>query len=212
MPYQVLIVDDQIMSRQLFESFVSASDHYAVAAAIETAKIADAYCAGRRIDLVLMDVVMKDGSNGLDAAARIKASYPDVKVIIVTSMPDAVFLRRAREIGVDGFWYKEVQELPMLEVMDRVMAGEKIFPDNPPVAEIGFAKSTDLTERELDVLRLLAEGLTDKEIAGRLFLSLSTVRYHVNNLISKTGQSSRTELAVNAVRSGIAIPDIKEML
>ena len=209
MPYKVLIVDDQIISRQLFESFVAASDKYELAASVETAKYADAYCARGRVDLVIMDVVMNDGSNGLDTAARIKASYPKTKIIVVTSMPDAAFLKRAREIGVDSFWYKEVQEAPMLEVMDRTMAGENIFPDSPPVASIGMAKSTEFTERELDVLRRLAEGLTDKEIADALCLSVTTVRYHVNNLISKTGSSSRTELAVNAVRSGIAIPGIK---
>lgn len=209
MPYKVLIVDDQIISRQLFESFVAASDKYELAASVETAKYADAYCAGGRVNLVIMDVVMNDGSNGLDTAARIKASYPKIKIIVVTSMPDAAFLKRAREIGVDSFWYKEVQEAPMLEVMDRTMAGEHIFPDSPPVASIGMAKSTEFTERELDVLRHLAEGLTDKEIADALHLSVTTVRYHVNNLISKTGASSRTELAVNAVRSGIAIPGIK---
>lgn len=211
MPYQVLIVDDQIISRQLFESFVSKSENYRVAASIETAKLADAYCAGRRIDLALIDVVMKDGSNGLDAASRIRASYPEIKIIIVTSMPDTMFLRRAKEIGVDAFWYKEIQEVPMLELMDRVMAGERIFPDSPPVTQLGFAKSTELTEREIDILRLLAEGLTDKEIAERLYISLSTVRYHVNHLISKTGQSTRTELAVNAIRSGIVIPNAREL-
>lgn len=209
MAYKVLIVDDQIMSRQLFESFVAASDRYELAASVETAKFADAYCAGGKVDLVIMDVVMNDGSNGLDTAARIKASYPKTKIIVVTSMPDGAFLKRAKEIGVDSFWYKEVQEKPMLEVMDRTMAGEHIFPDSPPVTTLGLAKSTEFTERELDVLRLLAEGLTDKEIADRLVLSVTTVRYHINNLIEKTGASSRTELAVNAVRSGIAIPGIK---
>jgi len=209
MPYKVLIVDDQIMPRQLFESFVAASDRYELVASVDTAKIADAYCAGGKVDLVLMDVVMNDGVSGLDAAARIKAAYPKTKIIIVTSMPDSVFLKRAKEIGVDSFWYKEVQEKPMLEVMDRTMAGERIWPDSPPVVNLGLAKSTDFTERELDVLRLLAEGLTDREIAEELHLSVTTIRYHVNNLISKTGQSSRTELAVNAVRSGIAIPGIK---
>lgn len=211
MPYKVLIVDDQIISRQLFESFVAKSENYRVVASIETAKLADAYCAGQRIDLALIDVVMKDGSNGLDAAQRIRSSYPETKLIIVTSMPDAMFLRRAKEIGVNAFWYKEIQEVPMLEVMDRVMAGEKIFPDSPPVTQLGFAKSTELTEREIDILRLLVEGLTDKEIGERLYISLSTVRYHVNNLISKTGQSSRTELAVNAIRSGIVIPNSREI-
>ena len=209
MKTRVLIVDDQIMSRQLFESFIAASGRYELAASVDTARFADAYCAGGRVDLVLMDIVMKDGSNGLESARRIKASYPRIKVIIVTSMPDASFLRRAREIGADSFWYKEVQERPMLEVMDRTMAGEHIFPDSPPVTMLGMARSTDLTERELEVLRLLAEGLTDREIAGQLHLSITTVRYHVGNLISKTGQSSRTELAVNAVRSGIVLPGIR---
>ena len=208
MRYKVLIVDDQTMSRQLFESFVAASDNYELAASVETAKYADAYCAGMQVDLVIMDVVMNDGSNGLDTAARIKASYPNLKIIVVTSMPDAAFLKKAREIGADSFWYKEVQEAPMLEVMDRTMAGEHIFPDSPPVTNLGLAKSTEFTERELDVLRLLAEGLTDKEIAERLHLGVSTVRYHFNNLLTKTGASSRTELAVNALRSGIAIPGI----
>jgi two-component system vancomycin resistance associated response regulator VraR len=209
MACKVLIVDDQIISRQLFESFVAASDRYELAASVETAKYADIYCAGGKVDLVIMDVVMNDGSNGLDAAARIKESYPWTKIIVVTSMPDASFLKRAREIGVDSFWYKEVQEAPMLEIMDRTMAGEHIFPDRPPAVSVGLARSTEFTKRELDVLRILAEGLTDREIAEQLHLSVTTVRFHVKNLISKTGASSRTELAVNAVRSGIAIPGIK---
>ena len=208
MPYKVLIVDDQTVPRQLFENIVNASGRYQVAASLNTARVADVYCAREQIDLILMDVVMHDGMSGLEAAARIKSSYPRVKIVIVTSMPDALFLKRAREIGVDSFWYKEVQEAPMLEVMDRTMAGERVYPDSPPVTALGNAKSTDFTEREMEVLRLLAEGLTDKEIAEKLFLSVTTVRYHVNNLTGKTGLSSRTELAVNAVRSGIAIPGI----
>ena len=206
MPYRVLIVDDQAMPRQLFESFVTSSERYELAASLDTAKIADAYCARGDVDLVLMDIVMNDGSNGLDAAERIKTAYPAVKVIIVTSMPDSTFLERARAIGVDSFWYKEVQALPMLELMDRTMAGEHIFPDSAPKSSVGLAESTDITDREMDVLRLLTEGLTDREIADELFLSLSAVRYHVTNLIQKTGWASRTELAVAAVRSGVTIP------
>ncbi len=210
MSYRVLIVDDQIVPRQLFENIIASSGRYEVAASIDTAKVADAYCARGDIDLVLMDVVMNDGSNGLDAAARIKRSYPKVKVIIVTSLPDALFLKKAREIGVDSFWYKEVQALPMLEVMDKAMAGEKVFPGSPPVSSLGLAKTTDLTERELEILRLLAEGLTDREIGEKMYISVTTVRYHVNNLIGKTGMKSRTELAVNAVQSGITVPGISD--
>ena len=103
MSYKVLIVDDQNMSRQLFESFVEASENYTLAASVDTAKVAYAYCAGGEIDLVIMDIVMNDGSNGLDAAERIKGSFPHIKIIVVTSMPDAMFLEKAKAIGVDSF-------------------------------------------------------------------------------------------------------------
>jgi two-component system vancomycin resistance associated response regulator VraR len=201
-----MIVDDQTVPRQLFERIIAASDRYETAVSLDTAKVAYAWCAKLHIDLILMDVVMNDGYSGLESAARIKEAFPSIKIIIVTSMPDAFFMKRAREIGVDSFWYKEVQAVPMLEVMDRTMAGEHIWPDSPPVTALGLAKSIDFTDRELDVLRLLAEGMTDKEIADALFVSVTTVRYHVGNLMGKTGFSSRTELAVKAVRSGITIP------
>lgn len=206
MAYNVLIVDDQRMSRQLFASIVESDNRYAVAAAIETALVADAWCAKGGIDLIIMDVVMKDGSNGLDSAARIKGSYPDVKIIVVTSMPDPTFLKRARAVGVDSFWYKEVEAEPLLRVMDRTMAGESVWPNKPPEVSIGLAKSSDFTEREIEVLRLLTEGFSDREIGERLRLSVPAVRYHVGNLTRKTGCASRTELAVCAVRSGLTIP------
>ena len=209
MAYQVMIVDDQTMPRQLFERIIASSDRYEVAVSLDTAKVAYAWCAKVKVDLILMDVVMNDGYSGLDAAARIRESFPEIRIVVVTSMPDAMFMQRAREIGVDSFWYKEVQAAPMLEVLDRTMAGERVWPDSPPVTALGLAKSTDFTGRELEVLRLLAEGLTDREIAEKLFVSVTTVRYHVGNLMGKTGLASRTELAVKAVRSGITIPGIR---
>ena len=209
MPHSVLIVDDQVIPRQLFENTVAASERYTLCAALDTAALADAWCAGGLVDLIVMDVVLSHGPNGLDVAGRIKSSYPRIKIIVVTSLPDALFLEKARRIGVDSFWYKELQSAPLLEVMDRTMAGEQVWPDRPPEQQIGLARSSELTEREMDVLRLLAKGLSDKEICEQLHLSFNTVRYHVDNLMSKTGQTSRTGLAVLAVMSGIIFPGIE---
>ena len=209
MPCRVLIVDDQFIPRQFFENTVRLSDRYVLAASLDTALYADAWCAGGGVDLILMDVVTNDGTNGLEAAARIKKSYPKVRVIIVTSLPDALFLQKAKAAGVDSFWYKELQEDPLLEVMDRTMAGERIWPDKPPEARLGMAKAGDFTDRELAVLRLLAKGLSDREIAEQLHMGFTTVRYHVDNLMEKTGQSSRTGLAVMAVMSGVIFPGIE---
>ncbi len=203
--YRVLIIDDQTISRQLFESLVRSSGRYECVDSLASAKLADIYCAGNRVDLILMDVVMKDGYNGLEAAAHIKASYPEIKIIIMTSMPDAKILEEAGAIGVDSFWYKESQYAPLLDVMDQTMQGVRLFPDATPKTRLGLADCSELTDRELEVLRLLSKGFSDKEIADQLFIALTTVRYHVSNLSSKTGFSSRTELAVAAVQAGITV-------
>lgn len=208
MAYRVLVVDDQAMPRQLFENIIKSSDNYELVACIETAKVADMYCARQQVDLILMDVVMNDDSNGLDVAAKIKATYPNTKIIIMTSMPDADFLNRAKSIGVDSFWYKEVQDTSMLEVMDRTMAGESVYPDNPPVVQLGLVKNTDFTAREMDVLRKMVQGFSDKEIAEQLDMSYHTVRFHINSLLGKTGCASRTELAIRVVRSGVIVPEL----
>lgn len=208
MAYRVLVVDDQAMPRQLFENIIKSSDNYELVACIETAKVADMYCARQLVDLILMDVVMNDDSNGLDVAAKIKATYPNTKIIIMTSMPDADFLNRAKSIGVDSFWYKEVQDTSMLEVMDRTMAGESVYPDNPPVVQLGLVKNTDFTAREMDVLRKMVQGFSDKEIAEQLDMSYHTVRFHINSLLGKTGCASRTELAIRVVRSSVIVPEL----
>lgn len=205
--YRVLICDDQNISRQLFELFVAHSERYELAASIPSAAAADTYCAGMRIDLVLMDIVMKDGSNGLTAAARIKKLKPEIKVIIVTSMPEVSYIDRAREIGVDSFWYKELDAEPLLSVMDRTMAGESVYPRGTPSVEIGMIRSSSFTLMELNVLREVARGSSNEEIADTLAISPATVKTHVSHLMRKTGFKNRTELAIEARLSGVVIPD-----
>lgn len=207
--YKVLICDDQNISRRLFELFVTHSGRYELAASIPSARAADTYCARLSIDLVLMDVVMKDGSDGLTAAARIKKIRPDIKIIIVTSMPEVSYLERAKALGIESFWYKELDSEPLLSVMDRTMEGERVYPDSAPSVALGMIQSRDLTAAELTVLREVARGSSNEEIAGALHLSVATVKTHINHMMQKTGFKNRTELAIEARLSGIVIPDIK---
>lgn len=207
MKYRVMIVDDQNISRQLFEGFVKSSENYELAFSLDTARVADTYCARYGVDLVIMDVVMQDGSNGLDMAGIIKKSYPNVKVIVVTSMPEVSYIEKAKELGVDSFWYKEVTKDPLLSVMDRTMAGEHVFPDQTPAIRLGEIDSKDLTEAEIDVLRELTTGAGNQEIADKLCISVNTVRSHIQHMLDKTGFANRTELAIEARIRGIVIPE-----
>ena len=207
--YNVMVVEDQAMPRQLFEAFISMSDRFNLVHSIKNADMADIYCEQSRIDLILMDVCTELNSNGLEAAERIKQKHPEIKIIIVTSMPEVSYLERAKAIGVDSFWYKEVSEEPILELMDRTMAGESIYPDSTPAVSFGNIKSTDLSKREIEVLREVIMGFTNAEIAERLNLSQHTVRDYIQVIMEKTGYRTRTELAVKARETGIIIPDKK---
>jgi two-component system vancomycin resistance associated response regulator VraR len=207
--YNVMVVEDQAMPRQLFEAFISMSDKYRLVHSIKNADMADIYCDQSQIDLILMDVCTELNSNGLDAAERIKNKYPDIKIIVVTSMPEVSYLERARKIGVDSFWYKEVSEEPILSLMDRTMSGEKIYPDSTPTVPFGLVKSDSFSDRELEILRELTSGDTNAEIGERLGISQHTVRDYIQVMLEKTGFHSRTELAVKARESGIVILDRK---
>ena len=127
--YSVMIVEDQQMPKALFSHFVESSDKFYLQVAIENASVADIVCTRTPVDLILMDVVTENGESGLEAAAKIKAKFPKTKIIIVTSMPECSYIKRAKQIGVEGFWYKEVNEQPILSLMERVMNGEIVYPD-----------------------------------------------------------------------------------
>ncbi len=205
MAYRVLIVEDQEMPRQLFEIYIQGSQAYELAGAITNASLAPDLCRTGKIDLVLMDVCTAFGNSGLDAAEVIKRECPKVKVIIVTSMPEFSWLERARQIGVDSFWYKEAQKDTILNVCDRTMAGESVYPKETPTIPIGEVTNHDFTERELQILRELITGDSNAEIGERLGVSAGTVKRHVENMLKKTGFHTRTELVAEAGRLGIVI-------
>ena len=142
----VLIVEDDPMARQLLEIYISDSENYNLVASIESAAMAEIYCMSQNIDLILMDVCTAMNANGLDAAEKIKKNYPDIKIIIITSMPEFSFLKKASNIGVDSFWYKGDNAKEIISVMDRTIAGEKIFPDNTPDLQIVNAINVEFTE------------------------------------------------------------------
>ena len=144
-------------------------------------------------------------ASGLDAAESIKKHLPHVKIVIITSQPECSFIDRAKAVGVDSFWYKSATAEEILNVLDRTMAGESVFPDSTPVLHIGHADSSAFTDRELEVLRLVVAGETDAAIAEKLYMSVRTVKHHIQSMKDKTGFRNRTELAVRARAGGLII-------
>ena len=210
MAYNVLIVEDQAMPRELFEIYINSSDKFNHLLSVANASAAPSVCKNNKVDLILMDVMTAIGSSGLDAAEEIKKEFPEIKIVIVTSMPEYSWLERARNIGVDSFWYKDGQKESILDVMERTMAGENIYPDETPLIHIGNTTNHDFTERELEILKELTTGDTNTAIAERLHISLPTVKSHIQHLMEKTGFKTRTELVSEARSIGIVIKTKKE--
>ena len=172
---------------------------------VESAALAEFCCRTNKVDVILMDVCTAMNASGLDAAEKIKKSFPHIKVIIITSQPECSFIDRANAVGVDSFWYKNSDADEILSVIDRTMSGERVYPDSSPSLKLGDIFSEELTDRELEVLRELVAGESDAAIAEKLFMSLRTVKGHIQSMREKTGFRNRTELAVRARESGLII-------
>ena len=204
---RVVVADDQNISRAFFEMYVRADARYQLLAALRTAKEAVDYVDAHETDLVLLDIMMRNGIDGLTAAGEIKRKHPEVRIILTTSSLETTWEDRARAIGVEGFWYKEYEVHSLTEMMDRVMAGEIVYPSDPPELNLGKVKRSEMTDRELDVLRELTRNLTNEEIAGKLNVSVSTIKRHIENMLQKTGFKNRIDLAMNAKTLGLVVSE-----
>ena len=203
---KVLIVDDSRVSREAFERTLSADPGYLVVAAIENAANAEIACMSDQIDLILMDVCTADDESGIRAAGKIKKNYPNTKIIVMTSMPEYSFIQKAIDSGSDSFWYKEYGETSLLEICNRTVQGERVWPDALPVVMIGLARSDEFTERELEVIRELAQGSRYEDITEALHISMNTVKYHVKNILNKTGFKTTLQLVAEVVEKRLILP------
>ena len=192
---RVMIVEDQTMIRSLLESYFRVEDGYRITASIPGAKQAVEVCRTSSVDLILMDVQTENRENGLTAVRQIKAIQPKSKIIVVTSLIDCAVLDEAKRAGADSLWYKDSTQKRLMDV-------EHIFPDAPPTVEIGMAKSTEFTKTELKVLRHLLRGLSYTRIAAEMGCEMSTVKFHVSNMLQKTGLENKLQLA-------LAVSDVK---
>ncbi len=205
---RILIVDDSRQSQFFLKSIIETDSNLSVVATIASAANAEMYCLGRTVDLILMDICTADNASGLVAAKKIKENYPEIRVIMVTSMPEHSFLGKAREAGCEGFWYKEYGEEDILTVIHQVMEGKKVFPKETPAISVGLAKSTEFTEREYEVVQMLADGLSRQEIADRLDISPRTVRFYIEELKTKTGHEDTMKMVADFVEQKLIINNL----
>ena len=201
----VLIVEDQKMAQENMEFIINASDSYTLAGIITNAADAELFCMRGGVDLILMDVCTARDESGIEACAIIKKKFPKIKIIVVTSMAEHTFIEKARAARADSFWYKDASHYELITVMDRTMAGERIFPDKTPEVKLGLTTSYELTRFEFDVLRALMQSTSDEDAANMLGCTKANIRWHVSKILEKTGYRTRTELLIAIAQKNLII-------
>ncbi len=205
---RVLIVEDQTLMRQGLRTILELEPGFAVVGEASDGQEGVAQARALHPDLVLMDVQMPR-MNGVEATRRITALVPHAQVIILTTFDYDEYVFDGIKAGARGYLLKDVPATELLATLRRVHAGESII--QPSIATCMIAEFSrrqtpavdSLSERELDVLRLLADGLSNREIAARLVLAEGTIKNHVSKIMDKLHAANRTQAARMARDQGL---------
>jgi NarL family two-component system response regulator LiaR len=206
-PIGVMIVDDHAVVRSGLSAFLMVYDDLEFVGEASSGSEAVSKCPEYNPDVVLMDLVMP-GMDGAAATKAIREQCPDIQVIALTSFKEQELVQGALEAGAIGYLLKNVDADELADAIRAAHAGRPTLAPEAAQALIQASKQPakpayDLTDREQEVLERMVEGLTNPEIAERLVVSKSTVKFHVSSILGKLGVSSRTEAVSLALQEGL---------
>jgi NarL family two-component system response regulator LiaR len=202
---RVLVVDDHKVVRKGLHTFIAVNDDIELIGEAGNGEEAIEQVAALDPDVVLMDLKMPV-MDGPTAIGRIRVDHPDVQVVALTSFDDESTAQRALEAGAIGFLFKDAEEDELISAIR--LAAKRRGVVAPEAVRALIDRASDdyqlhLTDREREILSMLARGLTNPQIAERLMISVSTVNFHVHNILDKLGAKTRTEAVTIAVREGL---------
>lgn len=205
----LLVEDDLYIQRHFIERF-SEEEDIRIVAAVRDAFEAEGLCSQGGIDLVLMDVLTLHKHSGLAAGKRIREAYPNIKVLIVTSLVDPEVLQQARRGCADSLWYKDHGTDAIMDVIRRTMAGERVIPGFSPSVEMKRCMSEDFTPAQIEILRAFIKGYTYREIAEMFNLSVSGVRYNIAEMVRIGGFKNKEELTTVAIENKLVVTTLDD--
>ena len=210
-PTRIVLVDDHSIMRQGLRAVLEREDDLRVVGEAGTPADAVAAVATSRPHVVLLDLKLTAGpqTDGLDVCRRLCAAHPGIGVLVLTTFAEDRLVVESVQAGARGYVVKDVDTTELVRAIRAVSRGESAFDERSASAMVrslsggGVPERERLTERELDVLRLLARGLSNRAIGGQLFISETTVKFHVGNLMRKLMVSRRAEAVYAATKLGL---------
>ena len=207
---KAVIADDIQILRQGLRAILEQDKDIQVVGLAADGREAWQLCRKLKPDVVLMDMRMPqyDGSYGI---TRIKADFPDIRVLVLTTFDDRETVDAAVQGGADGYILKEMEDDKVIQSVKAVCAGIRVFGGSVfegmrrQMAPAGAGPGLDLTPRERDIMRLVAQGMDNREIAAGLFLAEGTVRNNISRLLEKLKLKDRTQLAVFTVKNNLDV-------
>lgn len=209
-PIKVLLVDDHEMVRIGLSAVLSTEEDLEIVGEASNGEDGIRLAQAYKPDVIMMDLVM-DGMDGVETTRRIMELMPDSKVIVLTSYVDDDKLYPVIEAGAFSYLLKTSRAAEIAEAIRAAARGQSVLEPQVTAKMMNRLRETkqqdnaheELTEREMEVLRLIAEGKSNQEIADTLFIGVKTVKFHVTNLLAKLGVEDRTQAAIYALKNGL---------
>jgi len=211
-PIKVLLVDDEELIRSGLAILLDGYEDIQVVGQAANGQAAADFCNQEAVEVVLMDIRMPE-VNGIEGTQLIKAAHPDINVLILTTFQDAEYISQAMNLGASGYLLKDSSNDDIYEGIkiahnDNIVLDGKIGNE---IADLSLGKNTatfdadtyDLSEKEVNIIQLVASGLSNQEIADKLYLSLGTIKNNTSTILSKLELRDRTQLAIFAFENGL---------
>jgi DNA-binding NarL/FixJ family response regulator len=199
---RILAVDDHVLVRQGISVLISTEPDFTLVAEASNGREAIKQFRAHRPDVTIMDLQMPE-MNGLDAITAIRGEFPDAKIIVLTTYKGDVQILRALKAGARGYLLKSTIHKELLDTIRAVHAGKKALSPEASYEIAEHATDDALTPAEINMLRLIAAGNANKQIADQLSITEETVKGRVKNILSKLGANDRTQAAMIGLKRGI---------